>query len=197
MLRALPIFGLLFLCWLASSTAEACSYAVPRNAGESEAHAYERLRQTNQNRYWEEADTIFVGRVVGLVESARGLEVRVLPRTSFKGNAGIGVIIYDLDGLEVQCDRAVFPDFHKVGLFYARNANGRLVVRGMLGPNEIEDDALKSRVIRQLTPGELTMLGMDTPPSDRRPLIFGGLIACCALVGGILIGRMSRKPRGA
>lgn len=193
MLRAISLFGFLALCWLAASSVEACSYTLPRNPGETEAHAYERLRRANQDRYWAEADTIFVGRVVGLIEGDRGLEVRALPRRSFKGEVGTGVVTYDLDGMEVSCDRAAFPDYGKVGIFYASRENDRLVVRGMLGPNDIEDDTLRARVLRELAPGELTDLAMETPTQDRWPLVLAGLIAFCAFIGGIVIGRMGRK----
>jgi len=193
MLRAISHFGFLALCWLAASTAEACSYAVPQNPGETEAHAYERLWRANQDRYWAEADTIFVGRVVGLIEGQRGLEVRVQPRKSFKGDAGPGIVAYDLDGKEVSCDRAAFPDYGKVGIFYASRENSQFVVRGMLGPNDVKDDALRARVLRELEPGELTDLAMETPPHDRRPLVLAALIAFCAFIGGIVIGRMSLK----
>ncbi len=193
MLRAISIFGFLALCWLAATSAEACSYTVPRNPGETQAHAYERLWRANQDRYWAEADTIFVGRVVALIEGDRGLEVRVEPRTSFKGDAGTGVITYDHNWLEVFCDRAAFPDFDRVGIFYASRENDRLAVRGMLGPNDIRDETLKARVIDQLEPGEVTTLRMETPRQDRRPLVLAGLIAFCAFIGGIVIGRMGRK----
>ena len=193
MLRAISFFGFLALCWLAASSAEACSYAVPRNPGETEAHAYERLWRANQDRYWAEADTIFVGRVVGLFEGDRGLEVRALPRRSFKGDAGTGVVTYDYDYVEVSCDRAAFPDYGKVGIFYASRENDRLIVRGMLGPNDIKDDTLRARVLRELEPGELTTLAMETPNQNRWPLVLGGLIAFCAFIGGIVIGRMGRR----
>ncbi|MFN3877226.1 MAG: hypothetical protein ACK4MH_02480 [Brevundimonas sp.] len=197
MLRPISIFGFVVFCWLTASTAEACNYQVPRNPGETKAHAYERLSRTNQDTYWAEADTIFVGRVVALIQSDRGLEVRVEPRTSFKGDAGTGVIIYDHNWLEVSCDRAAFPDFDRVGIFYGSRENDRLAVRGMLGPNDIRDEALKARVIDQLDPGEVTTLWMETPRQDRLPLIIAGLIAFCAFIGGIGIGRLSRKRTAA
>lgn len=193
MLRATSLLGFAALCWLAASPAEACDYQVPRNPGETRAHAFERLQRANQDRYWAEADAIFVGRVVGLVEDDGGLEVRSLPRRSFKGDVGTGVVAYDLNYTEVNCDRAAFPEYDKVGLFYASRENDRLVVRGMLGPNDIKDDALRARVLKEFQPGELTTLAMETPTQDRRPLVLAGLIALCAFVGGILIGRMGRK----
>jgi len=193
MLRAISIFGSLALCWLAASSAEACNYQVPRNPGETRAHAFERLQRVNQDRYWAEADAIFVGRVVGLVEVDRSLEVRSLPRRSFKGDVGAGTITYELNYTEVNCDRAAFPEYGKVGLFYASRENDRLVVHGMLGPNDIRDDTLRDRVLRELDPGELTTLAMEKPTQDRWPLVLAGLTAFCAFVGGIVIGRMSRK----
>jgi hypothetical protein len=193
MLRAISLFGFLALCWLAASSAEACNYTLPRNPGETEAHAYERLWRANQDRYWAEADTIFVGRVVGLIMGDRGLEVSALPRRSFKGDAGTGVVTYYLDGMEISCDRATFPDYDKVGIFYASRENDRLVVRGMLGPNDIKDDTLRARVLRELEPGELTTLAMQTPTQDRWPLVLAGLIAFCVFIGGFVIGRMGRK----
>ena len=191
MRRAISLFGFLALCWLGAASAEACSYAVPRNPGETEAHAYERLWRANQDLYWAEADTIFVGRVVGLIED-RGLEVRVLPRRSFKGEAGTGVITYKYNYTEVLCDRAAFPDYGKVGIFYASREGNRLVVRGMLGPNDIKDDTLRARVMRELEGGELTELAMETPPQDSWPLVLAGLLAFCAFIGGIVVGRMGR-----
>lgn len=191
MRRAISLFGFLALCWLPATLVEACNYTVPRNPGETEAHAYERLWRVNQDRYWAEADTIFVGRVVGLIEG-RGLEVRVLPRKSFKGDAGTDEITYKYDYIEVFCDRAAFPDYGKVGIFYATRENDRLVVRGMLGPNDVRDDTLRARVLRELEPGELTELAMKTPPQDRWPLVLAGLIAIFAFIGGIVIGRMGR-----
>ena len=193
MLRAGSFFGFLALCWLAASSAEACNYTLPRNPGETEAHAYERLWRANQDRYWAEADTIFVGRVVGLIEGDRGLEVRALPRRAFKGSVAPGVVTYDHDWIEVSCDRAAFPDYGKVGIFYASRENDQLVVRGMLGPNDIKDDTLRARVLRELEPGELTDLAMETPTQDRWPLVLAGLMAFCAFIGGIVIGRMGRK----
>lgn len=193
MLRAISLFGFLAMCWLAASTAEACSYQVPRNPGETKAHAYERRRQANQDRYWADADTIFVGRVIGLMMGDRGLEVSVLPRRSIKGDVGTDVVTYPLDGIEVSCDRAAFPDYDKVGLFYASRENDRLVVFGMLGPNDIKDEVLRARVLRELEPGELTTLEMETPAEDRWPLVLAGLIAFFAFIGGIVIGRQGRK----
>jgi hypothetical protein len=193
MLRAISLFGFLAMFWLAASAAEACSYQLPRNPGETKAHAYERRRQANQDRYWADADTIFVGRVDGLVMGDRGLEVSALPRRSLKGDAGTGVVTYALDGIEVSCERAAFPDYGKVGLFYANRENDRLVVFGMLSPNDIEDDDLRTRVLRELEPGELTTLAMETPTQDRWPLVLAGLIAFCAFIVGMVIGRMGRK----
>jgi hypothetical protein len=195
MARVAFLFGLLGLCWLSASVAEACSYAVPRKSGESEAHAYERLRRETQDRYWDEADTIFVGRVVGLRQGGGRLEVNVLPRSFFKGDAGTGVITYDLDGLEVQCDRAAFPDFDKVGVFYANHENDQLIVRGMLGPKDIRDEALRARVIDQLEPGELTSLAMETPAQDHRPLIVACLAALVSFLAGLVVGWRWRKIR--
>lgn len=189
MLRAGSLFGFLALCWLAASSAEACSYALPRNPGETEAHAYERLRQATQDRYWAEADKIFVGRVVGLGYGAQGLEVSVRPRTSFKGDAGTSIVSYNIDSYELNCGFAAFPDFAKVGIFYASRENERWIVRAMLGPNDIEDATLRARVMRELDPGELTTLAMETPTEGRGPLIFAGLIVCCAFIGGLVIGR--------
>ena len=197
MLRAISFLGFLASCWLAADSAEACSYSVPRNQGETEAHAYERLLRTNQDRYWAEADTVFVGQVVGLVRGDRGLEVSAQPRRSFKGDVSTDVVTYYLNGIEVNCDRAAFPDFDKVGLFYASRENDQLVFRGMLGPNDIRDEALRARVLRELEPGELTTLAMETPFEDRWTLVLGGLIAFCAFIGGIVIGRMGRKRTGA
>ncbi|WP_426018673.1 hypothetical protein [Brevundimonas sp. DWR2-3-1b1] len=193
MLRAISLFGFLAMCWLAASTAEACSYQLPRNPGETKAHAYERRRQANQDRYWADADTIFVGRVIGLMMGDRGLEVSVLPRRSIKGDVGTDVVTYSLDGIEVSCDRAAFPDYDKVGLFYASRENDRLVVFGMLGPNDIKDEVLRARVLRELEPGELTTLTMETPTEDRWPMVLAGLIAFFAFIGGIVIGRQGRK----
>lgn len=193
MLRAALLFGFLTFCWLVASSAEACEPFVPRNPGETEAHAYERLRRADQDRYWAEADTVFVATVYAISEGYRRFEVKVVPRTSFKGDAGTEIITYDLDYTEVACDRAAFPDFRDVGLFYASRENDRLKVRGMLGPNDIEDDTLRARVLRELEPGELTDLAMETPPHDRRPLVLAALISFCAFIGGILIGRMGRK----
>jgi hypothetical protein len=166
---------------------------VPRNPGETEAHARERWWRASQDRYWAEADTIFVGHVVALIEGDRGLEVRVKPRVSLKGDAGTNVIVYDLNVVEVFCDRAVFPDFRKVGIFYASRENDQLAVRGMLGPNDIRDEALRARVFDQLEPGELTTLMMETSRQDRWPLVLAGLMSLCAFIGGMLIGRMGRK----
>lgn len=193
MLRAMLLLGLSATGWFASSPAEACSYAVPRNPGEAVAHAYERLGRANQDLYWAEADTVFVGEVVGLRADYPRLEVRVLPRASFKGDAGTGVITYDLNGIEIQCDRAAFPDFGKVGLFYGSRVDGRFAIRGMLGPNDIRDEALKARVIRRLEPGELTTLAMETPSPDRWPLVLAGLTGCCGFIGGMVVSRMRRK----
>lgn len=193
MLRAISLFGFLAMCWLAASTAEACSYQLPRNPGETKAHAYERRRQANQDRYWADADTIFVGRVMGLMMGDRGLEVSVLPRRSIKGDVGTDVVTYPLDGIEVSCGRAAFPDYDKVGLFYASRENDRLVVFGMLGPNDIKDEVLRARVLRELEPGELTTLTMETPTEDRWPMVLAGLIAFFAFIGGIVIGRQGRK----
>ncbi len=195
MLRAISLFGFLAFCWVAASTAEACSYDVPRNPGESEAHAYERWQRANQDSFWAGADTIFVGRVVGLIMGDNGLEVSVQPRRSFKGEVGPDVFTYYLDGMEIMCERATFPDYDKVGIFYASYENDRLIVRGMLSPNDIEDDTLRARVLRELEPGELTTLRMETPRQDRWPLVLAGLVAFCAFIGGVVVGRMGRKRK--
>lgn len=191
--RAAILLGLLGLCWFPAVDAEACSPWVPQNPGESRAHAYERMLRAHQDRYWAEADTIFIGEVVGLGYAAQGLEVSVLPRTSFKGDAGTSTLTYDLDGPGVSCELAAFPDFRKVGIFYANRKNDRWIVRGMLGPNDIRDEGLKQRVIGQLTPGELTALAMETPPKDPRPLVFGGLAGACLFALGLALGRGWRR----
>ncbi len=196
MLRAVLLFGLLGLCWFPASLSRACDFPVPRNPGETEAHAYERLRQANQDRYWVEANTVFVGEVVGLYEGARYTKVSVLPRVSFKGNAGSLVVTYDLDerhGKEMSCGRAAFPDFRTVGLFYANRENDRLSVRGMLGPNDIRDDALRARTFNQLSPFEVTDLAMKDPPQNRGPLLVTCLLAFCTFIAGLAFGRVSRS----
>jgi hypothetical protein len=196
MLRAVLLFGFLTFFWLVASSAEACSYPVPRNPGETEAHAYERLRRVNQDRYWVKADTVFVGEVVGLHQGARDIKVSILPRVSFKGNAGAAVVTYDLDerhGREMSCGRAAFPEFRTVGLFYASRENDRLSVRDMLGPNDIRDDALRARTINQLTPFEVTDLAMKDPPQNRGPLLLTCLLAFCTFIAGLAFGRVWRS----
>ena len=191
--RTAILIGVLSLWWFPAVEAGACSPWVHQNPGESRAHAYERMLRAHQDRYWAEADTIFIGEVVGLEYTAQGLEVSVRPRTSFKGDAGTSALSYDLDGDEVSCELAAFPDFQKVGIFYANRKNDRWIVRGMLGPNDVKDAGLKQRVIEQLTPGELTALAMETPIKDRRPLVFGSLAAACLFALGLALGRFWRR----
>lgn len=196
MLRAFSLFALLSLCWFPAGVSPACDFDVPRRAGESEAHALERLRQVNQNRYWNDANTVFVGEVVGLHWRNRYIEVSVLPRASFKGNAGPGLITYALDehhGSELNCGRAAFPDFEKVGLFYANRENDALTVRAMLGPNDIRDEALRVRTIRQLSEFEVMDLEMERPPQHRGPLLLAGLFAFCTFIAGLALGRVWRS----
>ncbi|GAA0622645.1 hypothetical protein GCM10009422_18270 [Brevundimonas kwangchunensis] len=195
MLRALRIFVVLSLFWLPASLSQACELAVPRNPGETEAHAYERLFRADQDRYWAEADTVFVGKIVGKYWRGRHIQVEVLPRASFKGDAGSGVVTYELSerqGIEMQCGQAAYPEFDRAGLFYASGEDGRLTVLRMLGPNHIRNDSLRAQTIHQLSPLELTDWKTENPTPSRGPLIFAYLFAFCTFIAGLALGRFWR-----
>lgn len=186
--RLALLAGLACLCWISPLAAEACSYAVPQDPGESSAQAYERLRRTEQDNYWAEADTVFVGEVEGLRRTAEGIEVWVTPREAFKGDAGTGTIHYDLDWEAVACDMATFPDFESVGLFYASREDDGFTVHAMLAPHFIRDESLRGRVIAQLEPHETASL---SPLSRelRLPLL-AGLAVVFSFISGLVLGRV-------
>lgn len=196
MLRAFRIFALLSLLWLPASLSRACELVVPRNPGETESHAYERLMRADQDRYWAEADTVFVGKIVGKYWRGRYIQVEVLPRASFKGDAGSSVVTYEMierQGIEMQCGQAAYPEFDGAGLFYANREGGRLTVQRMLGPIDIRNDALRERTIRQLSPLELMDWKAENPTQNRGPLILASLFAFFTFVAGLALGRFWRR----
>ncbi|MBU1273105.1 MAG: hypothetical protein KJ827_13035 [Alphaproteobacteria bacterium] len=195
MLRVVRLFALLSLFWLPASLSQACDFAVPQNPEETEAQAHDRLWRANQDRYWAEADTVFVGKIVGKYWRGQYIQVEVLPRASFKGDAGSGVVTYELSerqGIEMQCGRAASPEFDWAGLFYASREDGRLTVLRMLGPNDIQNDALRARTIRQLSPLELTDWETENPTENRGPLVLVYLFGFCSFIAGLALGRFWR-----
>ena len=134
-------------------------------------------------------------KIVGKYWRGQYIQVDIQPRASFKGDAGTGVITYELSerqGIEMQCGRAASPEFDRAGLFYASRENGRLTVLRMLGPNDIRNDALRARVIRQLSPLELTDWETENPTQNRGLLVLAYLFGFCSFIAGLGLGRFWR-----